>query len=171
MVKVCWNLEGGVVQKGLWSESTPLQTEISFSSSQGLFRTTEKPNKILGRRVRAQSLSKSHPWAGVSLVHWFPLRHMVIMTRGEWFYGSFMSTLIHFLPRCCRGVHFLSLWRGSIFSICSWELFLVTKPNSQRSPETNQYFNKVRYILFSLLSSLSWEIVLNQLIPKMRLYE
>lgn len=116
MGRVCWNLEGSVVQKGLCSESIPLQTEISFSSSQDLFRTTEKPNKILGRRVRAQSLSKSHLWAGVSLVHWFRLRHMVIMTRGEWLYGSFMSTLIHFLPHCC-GEYIFFLFGGDPFSV------------------------------------------------------
>lgn len=150
---MCRYLEGSSVQKGLntikinchcgLNQLLYKLTENSPSlPSQGLSLTVEKQNKRRGRRVRAQSISKSHLWAWVSLVHWFLLRHMMIMTRGEWFYGSLMSTLTYFLPHHCGGVHFLSLWRGSIFNVCSWELFLVTKPNSQRSTRNKSIFQQ-----------------------------
>lgn len=46
----------------------------------------------------------------------------------------------------------------------------MIKTNRQRSPERNPLFNKVRFVWFFPLSPPSWEIVFNQLIPKMRMW-
>lgn len=96
------------------------------------------------------------------------------------FFGPLVSIKVHddcdkrrmilwlILPRTpLWGSTFSFSLEGVHFNVCSWELFLVIEPNSQRSPETNQYFSKARFILFSPLSSPSWEVILNELIPKM----